>query len=294
VGGGSIVAWIVLDVPGMQCRWVCFLWMAACGGVTSGRSGPDAGVPGADAGTSASDGNMARECSIDSDCATNRCVSDRCSVQCELPGLLAYFPFDGDTVDHSGHQHDIIASHVAAINGPFRAAYSFNGATSLMQLTGTGLLGSRTLCAWVKPRLVEQYGNPIFAGGVANQGDFFSIEGNNPSNPCGMTGEPFIDHWGFACYKAGSTIPNDSWSFVCYESDGSGRVRFYRNGTLSEFAGNTYQYDISTLTVGSTKIGGSTTRASMLGAIDEVTVWDRALSADELMRLWNLGNSCVP
>src|SRR5262249_41316234 len=39
------------------------------------------------------------KCAVDRDCASLRCSANQCSPSCEIDGLVAYFPFDGDTVD---------------------------------------------------------------------------------------------------------------------------------------------------------------------------------------------------
>lgn len=57
-------------------------------------------------------------------------------------------------------------------------------------------------------------------------------------------------------------------------------------------AGSFYDYDFSTLTIGSSTIGGTTTQALFTGAIDEVTIWDHALAPDEIVALWNDGHAC--
>jgi concanavalin A-like lectin/glucanase superfamily protein len=283
---------------------------AACGKVDGGEPAPDGGTAiascsdgvrngdetdvdcGGSCGACAADAR----CSADADCGSQRCSTSQCSPTCGLGGLVAYFPFDGDTLDHATDtHHDATASHVAATPGRFRGGYAFDGATSTMQLTGATMLsGARTLCAWVNAKDVSTFGNPVFTGGVPNAGDFFSLEGANPSNPCGQPGEPFIDHWGTACMKSGMPVASERWSLVCYASDGAGTVRFYKDGMTRGMAGRLFDYAISTLTIGSSTIGGSTTHASLLGAIDEVTIWDHALGIDELDRLWQGGRSCVP
>jgi hypothetical protein len=233
-------------------------------------------------------------CVEDRDCASSRCSASQCSASCELTGLVAYFPFDGDTLDHSPNQHDITASHVAATAGKFGGGYALDGMTSVMQVTGDGsFAGARTFCAWVQAMDVSDLGNPVFAGGVIGHGDFYTLEAATPSNPCGAPGEPFIDHWGTACMKSGMPVTSGQWSFVCFGYDGA-NVSFYRDGQSKTMPGLLFDYPIASLTVASTTIGGTTTHASMLGTIDEVTVWDHALGSDELASLYNHGRSCVP
>src|SRR6185369_2949728 len=97
--------------------------------------------------------------------------------RCGTDGLLAYYPFDHDTSDYSGGGQDVVAAGVTATTGVFDGAYSFDGFSSQMHVTGgiDVLLGARTLCAWIKPESVTGPGQPVFAAGDVQQGDLFAL-----------------------------------------------------------------------------------------------------------------------
>lgn len=221
-------------------------------------------------------------------------------LYCGLSGLVAHFPFDGDTKDSSGGGHDIAATSVTTTTGMFGGAYAFDGFTSQMRVTGSDdpLLGARTLCAWIKPESVTGAAQPVFAGGDVGTGDFFSLTSSTPSattTSCmgAQEGEPFLYHWNTGCVSATGLIAhNDVWSLVCYAFDGSGSERFFVNGDSLDEPGENFSYPLSTLSVGSTNLG-TTTHFAFRGAIDEVTVWGRALSSSELSSLWNGGLGCT-
>jgi hypothetical protein len=241
-------------------------------------------------------------CSADADCATHRCHAGQCSAACGLSGLLAHYPFDGDTRDTSGNGRDLVAGSVSATTGAFAGAYAFDGSKSTMKATGSGMLmGARTLCAWLDPSTTTGLGQPVFAGGATGRGDMYAIQSSTPAPPGGtcmtaaVEGEPFVDNWGTACeLGVGLAVANNAWSLVCYVYDGAGTQRMFVNGTANATMGAVYDYAFSTLTVGSNAIGGTTTQAAFRGLVDEVTVWSRALTTAELGKLWNGGRSCVP
>jgi hypothetical protein len=288
------------------CALAVLALSAGCGARPLALGGErDPGRAGSDAsgGVEVAPSREANEpCRIDADCASLRCHLGLCSPRCGLTGLVAYFPLDGDTRDRSGQGHDAMADGLTVVPGAFDVGYAFDGTRSSMRLTGSGrLTGARTLCAWLKPTSTSGLGQPVFVGGVRVQGDFFSVQSSTPNTPGGSCmaavreGEPFVDHWGTACFLGGAMVaPNDTWSLVCYAFDGARTQRFFLNGLIEDTQGTNYDYPFSTLTIGSSSIGGTTTQAAFRGVIDEVTIWDRALDPAELRALWNDGRSCVP
>jgi hypothetical protein len=258
---------------------------AACGGVS--MDAPD-GAP-------TPDGPPAPECTLDDQCASGRCGDDgACVASCGVGGIVAYYPFDGDTMDHSGRGHDVGASDVTPTDGVLGGAYAFDGQSPEMWVTGEGELAARTLCAWVQRGEDAGFGLPVFTGGSPGRGDFFSLD----AGPSICPGDPertlFVDHWGVTCYSGVTAVPLDRWSLVCFGSDNAGLATFFVDGNREVAAGETYTYALATLTIGSNAIGGSTTAPAFAGAIDEVTIWDHALDAVELAALWNDGHGCVP
>jgi hypothetical protein len=70
-------------------------------------------------------------------------------------------------------------------------------------------------------------------------------------------------------------------------------LTLYGDGIAVTTAGSEYDYPFDTLYLGSAAIGGTTTQPSLLGALDEVTVWTRALDVAEVAALWNGGAGCA-
>jgi hypothetical protein len=221
-----------------------------------------------------------------------------------VSGLLAYYPLDGDTLDHSGNGNDAVAKNLTPAPGKIGGAYVFNGVDSSLQATGSSMLnGARTFCAWVcwdDAGAAQELGEPIFSAGVSGAGpsgtggDFFCISPSSPKSWLPPPDVPFIDH-GETSGSNGAEIRLSPgvWSFVCYVYDGAGGVTFYGDGTSVPAGGAEYDYPLATLFIGSQSIGGTSTRPSLLGTLDEVTVWSRALDASDLASLWNGGAGCA-
>jgi hypothetical protein len=215
-----------------------------------------------------------------------------------VAGLLAYYPLDTDTLDHSGNGNDALGVDLMPVPGKVGFARAFDGTSSSLHATGAAALnGARTLCAWVAPNQRAGLGQPVFSGGVTDNGDFFSVSASSPSGgtcPAAPGDVPFIDHWGSPCYEVPAFVVNaGTWHLVCYLFDGSGEVTFYVDGNVATLPGAEYDYPLATLYLGSTGIGGTTTQPSLLGSLDEVTVWTRALDASDLAALWNGSVGCA-
>jgi len=177
-------------------------------------------------------------------------------------GLIAYYPLDTDTKDHSGSGHDLVATDVSPVPGFVGGAVAFNGTTSAMQVTGGAdfTLSTRTLCAWVKPNGVTGLAQPVFAGGSVGQGDVFALTSSTPATtaaPCmGSTeGQIFVDHGGGCTVAASKIAPSGQWSFVCWLYAGTAVEPLFANGTYDLTQGLNYTYPVSTLTIGSSAIG---------------------------------------
>jgi hypothetical protein len=213
-----------------------------------------------------------------------------------MPGLVAYYPFDGDTKDASGNGHDITASNVTAAPGKLGGAYAFNGTSSRMSIGGASTpLSARSLCAWIQPHAASGLGEPIFVGGAAGAADFYSLLTSSAAGGCGTVPNHFaLDHWGTACgVTRYLTAPTDGWTHACWTFDPTGGgTTVYANGVAQSLGIQAFSYDLTTITIGANVVGGSTTQASFLGNIDDVSIWNRALTPAEVVRLYAGGNGC--
>jgi hypothetical protein len=192
-----------------------------------------------------------------------------CAVKCPpVSGLLAYYPLDSDTRDHSGNGNDAVGEDLAPALGKICGAYGFNGHTSTLKACGGAMLaGARTLCAWLcwdDPGTASELGQPIFSAGISGVGpsdtggDFFSISPSSPISSLPPPGAPFLDHWGTSGSSGTEiSVPPGTWHFVCYVYDGAGDLTFYSDGKSATASGAEYQYPLDTLFMGSQTLGGT-------------------------------------
>ena len=234
-------------------------------------------------------GACGNACEQGATCDAGACV-------CALGGLLAYYPLDADLLDHSGNGHAATAVSVTATTGKLGGAYQWNGVASVMRVSGSfALSGARTYCAWVEPSTTTGLGQPVFVGGTAGAGNLLAIQSSTPGGSCTAAAADrlFLDHWGQACGATQTTkAAAGSWSFVCFAYDGSTSTTHFANGATESVQVPHYSYDLQTVTIGSNTIGGTTVQAAFKGAIDEVTIWSRALPVADMNRLYASGKGC--
>jgi uncharacterized protein (TIGR03437 family) len=204
-----------------------------------------------------------------------------------LTGVIAYWPADNSPVDVISRRSAQLVNGAAFANGRVNQAFSLNGSNSYVQASGsTSASGARTLAARVYPN-GGGLGMPILTGGSSGAGDFFGITGILGIGNCNLLGQYrlYVDHWGTSCLASNNTVKTGAWSHVAVTYDGA-TIQFYINGVPSQkVEGSMYDYPVNTYAIGGNTIGGSTTGESFKGLLDEVQVYDRALSAAEIQNL---------
>lgn len=205
--------------------------------------------------------------------------------------LILYFSFDevdGSTaIDHSqyGNDGEIIGSPQLA-DGKFGNAMKFNGETDWVEVPHDDILTvetSVTVMAWINAERHMGPNNQRWQGIVA--------KGNSPRSYSFYTESPseclhLSAGGGSTC---ATMIPLNEWQHVVGQVD-DGVHRFWLNGeNIGEFPGKSAlpgTADTSPVFVGTTAEGAN---RRFLGLIDEVRIWSRALSEEEVIREMNIG-----
>ena len=210
---------------------------------------------------------------------------------CSDPHLLAYWKFDeasGTTAsDSSGNGYTVTLNNGTAwANGKFGKALSFDGINDDASTALTpGNAG--TISVWFKPTntINSSSGGDLALIATGRNGFVFNWEGpvgvscnNGADTNIGSLDLPITPSPGN--YSVGCTLTTTwtagQWYFVVATWDGS-RQRLYVNGVLQDEVAQT-----QTGGWGAIDIGVGTFK----GAIDEVRVYNRALSAAEISQLY--------
>ena len=156
--------------------------------------------------------------------------------------------------------------------------------TPVTTTTTTSILpqgnGSRTVTAWVRPTNNNNTWSMVQFGTGDCTGKMWGLGRRN--GKLGLWG-------GCKDWTSNLSIPSNEWSFVVLRYNGT-KVRAYVNGTWDETTLNGFNTQISDLFIGGeTTNNGSSFRSYFTGDIDEVAIWNKALSNAEILALYNGG-----
>ncbi len=204
-------------------------------------------------------------------------------------GLVAYYPLDGNTSDLSGNGNtgtNIGASYNQS--GKVGGAYSFNGDSSTVEIPTLGLGGTSqvTFNMWVKSNRVSgSWTTPL----IRSRGGYYDatmlIIGGELQGADSQKLDFFVYDGSFYGNMDFSTsiVPVDDWTMVTFSMSGT-TWKIYVNGALEK----TYGYDRTILEDSTWKLGWDDYDVyNLLGSMDEVSIWNRALTDSEVTQLYN-------
>ena len=225
-------------------------------------------------------------------------------------GLMAYYPFNGNANDISGNNNNAIfnnATLTADRFGALNSAYHFNGTNNYIQIPNSSTLNttnSISLVAWVKATGFYYgtcHGNRILMKGAtdATPGNYSLNFDDNliTNNQNCFIATPDTLHETFDARNAGSPqfLQKNQWYCVVYTNDGT-TTKFYVNCQLVDSrpsAGINYT-NSEDLYLG--KLNNPTYPFWLNGDLDEVRIYNRALTVDEVNVLGgcNATSGCTP
>jgi hypothetical protein len=210
-------------------------------------------------------------------------------------GLAAYWPFDGNSInwgtntvfDKSGNGYNGTPAFMSAsgnsVAGKVGQALYFNGSVTSVGLSSIPLTNTSSpssACAWANSA------NTALTSGGYNQTimDLY-VDGNNGVRIGNVSGSFFASYQVGGASKGAQTtagvFTNNSWAFVCYVWDGGG-MTLYANGVSVATTTNIDSVG-SPSEIGAHDDGGG---GVWDGNIDEVRVYTRALTAAEVLRIY--------
>lgn len=224
------------------------------------------------------------------------------SGQIPSNGLVAYYPFNGNAFDESGNSHDGRAVGVTLTTDRFgenESAYYFSGSYDsyimIPHSVDLSLTNELTLSVWVN--LTNSYNDQKILGKATYGPSWGYVLGVQYSQ---LYPEMFLSDGSRYTTNAGS-ISDNLWTHLCVTWKTGGQYIGYINGT-EVFNISASNMDISTteteLIFGTVPWGPGSGVQSVEGAIDDIRIYNRAISEQEISDLyyengWTLNQGLV-
>lgn len=205
------------------------------------------------------------------------------TVATPLSGLVAAYSFDegagGSTTDASGKNNTGTVSNATwTTAGKYGGALTFNGTNALVVIpnsTSLNVTNEITQAAWVYPTASKTGWSTV----MHRETDAYYLHASSPAGA--MLPASGATFGGTESYLAGtSVLPLNTWSHIASTYD-SASLKIYINGVLSstKAVSGSVQNNTNPL-----RIGGNFPYGQFFeGRIDEVRVYNRALSAAEIV-----------
>ncbi|MEO8821514.1 MAG: LamG domain-containing protein [Ginsengibacter sp.] len=222
-------------------------------------------------------------------------------------GLVAYYSFnDGSLTDSSIYKNDIIfnsATKTADRFGNPNNAYLFNGTSSYMEVKNSSSLNPDNITLYAIVKVNGFYTGPCAGNRILSKGypdyanGFYNLAFEDPTSNCGtpnLNNEVFSGGYGDnnpqgtqAGASDNSPIVTGQWDYVAFTYDGL-TAKLYVNGVLKDSKQKlvTFTDNSSDLFIG--KHGDPPYPYFIKGVIDEIRIYNRALSANEIKQLIKL------
>lgn len=200
-------------------------------------------------------------------------------------GLLAFYSFSGNAADLSGSGNDGTLLGGAVANG---ALVMGNNATDMLQLPGSVMdgLGDFTFSAWLRIDVLRNNSHEVISGANALQ-----------DNAVIFWYREHTDEWVFGVNNGGSAFPIDSriedvqWHHVVLTRAGTVAHLYLDGVELGSgvtVGGDLLDVDVNGLVFGQDQDslgGGFMADQSWAGAMDNLRIYDRAVSLGEVQAL---------
>ncbi|PKP54297.1 MAG: hypothetical protein CVT90_01995, partial [Candidatus Altiarchaeales archaeon HGW-Altiarchaeales-3] len=217
-------------------------------------------------------------------------------------GLVAYWSFDegkGNVLhDLSGKGNDGTIYEAKWVDGKYGKALSFDGKDDYVEVPdddGLDITDEITIEAWINPAISPQErGAPILAKGYGAGGEVYAVDtefGNdlrfyiwNPLNV--MYYKCVVGNW------FNSDKVNKWWYVTATYDTSKGVVKIYENGNLiktcTNFPTSTMKTNDHIVSIGSRESSKTSEyNLNFNGIIDEVKIYNRALTEDEIKANYN-------
>jgi len=218
-----------------------------------------------------------------------------------LDHLVAYYKLDGNSNDVTGNGYNGTDTAITygTSYGKINQGALFNGSSSRILLGSTSSLvmnSNISVSVWIKPSALPTSGTLMtivgkYSDSTGNGGYDLRLYNNSGTQEIDFTITTSAGTSASAAYKY--ALPLGTWYHLVGTNDGT-TSSLYLNGILvaAVAIGNPALSTGSTPNIGCLDLVGTLMRF-FNGSIDEVGVWNRALTSSEVSQLYNNGGAGI-
>lgn len=202
-------------------------------------------------------------------------------------GMVNWWTADGNPFDIYGATNAVPNGGLSYTNGKVGLAFRFDGSSAYLTDSGGELAPPWTVSAWVYRQNSSQVSATLLGDGT------FAVK----LQQYGHTSDVGLSHSLVADYYFNTGLPVNAWSHIAIAYSGS-QIQLYINGALatSQLYSNAVAIstpaglDLPRANIGVDKFAGSPDDY-MLGAVDELQIYSRALNASEINSIYAAGSA---
>jgi hypothetical protein len=204
---------------------------------------------------------------------------------CTPSGLIAYYPFNGNANDESGNEHHGTVNGATLTTDRFgneNSAYSFDGndIITVNHSADLNMEGELSISVWVKPTTLS---NAMILG-----------KSNYSSNTNYLLRTKTTGFLQFEYKKFANSTNNPliagQWNHIAVISEADNTKKIYVNNVLSTHTESTSPYGLVTNIL---TIGARTGAEFFNGVIDDIKIYNKALTADEVLAEYNTSTAGI-
>ena len=194
-------------------------------------------------------------------------------------GMVDWWPADGTPVDIFGSANGTPFNGFSYVTGKEGSAFHFDGSTAYLVTGASSVAPPWTACLWVNRQNAPGTGAALMSDGTYE----LKIEQYNTTRQVGIT------HAAVGDYAFGYIAPAGLWTHLAFVGT-STATSLYVNGVLQATTNVSISLPRGYIGVGYFS-SGSVLADYMLGAVDEILCFNRALSATEINAIYSAGSA---
>ena len=202
-------------------------------------------------------------------------------------GLVNWWPANGNAIDIVNNNNGLPANGFFYAPGKSGLAFHFDGSTSYLTMTNSpaDVAVPWTACMWVYRQQTPQTSAALLSDGTYT----LKLEQYENTHEVGLTQLSVAD-WIFT--NSSYTVPLQTWTHLAFVASGSGAsalTTLYVNGAQQGII-NT-NLPLGRLTMGATDVSGIGYVDYLEGSMDEVMIFNKALTAAQIQAIYNAGSA---